>query len=546
MKKFYNLFKNERLLFAHCLLAIAIFAICFFPKIHLGYFFAFLLVFIAYHASIKIGRLQNRQQQLTYFVKTILENCPDMVFVKDLNSRYIFGNKSLLNFLKLESEEDFINKTDFDFFPDYIARERIKKDEVLKQTGNSYVYDMVSYLDNKKYILEVTKMPLLDEKQQICAILGIIRDVTLIRSANEKLEQEQKLLHTIIDNVPFVAYLRDLHANIIYKNKLCEMIFDPSRHANLEQAFLDFCNTHLKYINNSDMQVFETRSPVNFQINFVVDDKECFFEVHKIPIFNADNLIDKFLIVAKDITMEKNIESQKETFVATLTHDLKTPTLAQKKAIEKILNNENTALNKEDKEILSEVYNSCNYMHKMLNNLISTYKYSNGNKMLVYEKFDLVSLLYECCKEMKYLIEDNSNHIKFDFEAQECLLCADKLEIKRVLVNLLSNAVHHSCKGSTVRIMIEDSEDSVSFTMSNPSRDLPKEDINTCFDLFTLSSREKQTGSGIGLYLSKQIIEAHEGDMFAEKVDYQCSFGFTLYKAKMSKSTQKIELDSQL
>lgn len=540
MKKLNSFFENKVLFVSSILILILLFLhVYYFPNLHIGFVALALALIALYKGEKKIKLLTGRQDELTQIITTLFDNCPDYVFIKDLNYRYVSANKSLLKFLGITLVKEGDSRTEYDFFSPEEAELRIERDKKIIENAETFVYDSVFKTPDKDIILEVTKAPLLNEKKEVFGIIGIMRDVTSERLTHNKLEKEQFLLLSIIDNLPFIAYLRDLEGNLIYKNKLCDDLFENENNYSGERLFLNFYNQYMNEILEMDNEVLRTKKTYIQIKEFLINNKKCIFEIHKIPIFK-DDAADKLLVVAKDITIEKNIECQKETFVATLSHDLKTPTMAQIKALEHILGNENTALNREDKELLSEVYNSCKYMHKMINNLVSTYKYNNGKIELKHASFDLIELLYECCKEIRYLYEERGQMIKFEFVASQCLVVADRLEIKRVIVNLLSNAIAYSCKNSIIKVGIDENDDKVSFTVTNDGEYIKEEDLNTFFDKYSpCLSKYRKTSSGLGLYLSKQIINAHEGTIFAKKQNEECVFVFELFKEKMALKKQQ-------
>ncbi len=531
MEKFYNEVKNKLIFFVPLIMLFL--HVYFFPNIHVGFAVFTFLYIILYRRDQKIRSLSLEKEKLNKLLDTLFEKCPDFIFIKDTNSRYIGVNKSFAEFLQIESQEEFCKKTDYELTTKEVADMRLLQDKEVINERKTIIYDSKIEIAGKEYILEVVKSPLTNEKNEVLGIVGIVRDVTRVRMINKKLQTEQLMLDSIIDNLPFVAFLRDLHGNVLRSNKYCEVMFDKTTHSTPADAYKNFFRENINEILEIDKKIFETEQVAEIRKEFLIDGRNFYLEVHKIPLFNQENKIDRMLIVAKDITFEKQIEDQKDTFVATLAHDLKTPTIAQIKAIEYLLNNGSTALNKNDKEILSEVYNSCKYMNSLINNLVMTYNYTSGRIVLNYDSFNLAELLNEACNETRFLTGENSDNINFEIDESECVIYADRLEIKRVLINLLSNAVSYSCPKSPVTVKIKDVENYITFSISNFSRYPMEDDINLIFDKYSYARKNISIGSGLGLYLSKQIIEAHGGEIFAKKEAELCIFGFTFYKDKM-------------
>ena len=479
------------------------------------------------HKNVKKLSLENAKQ--TKLLSTVFDYAPDYFMIKDTNSNYVFANKAFLKFRNLKSID---NTTDFDYFDEEIAKACRAADEEIIRTAKPKTYEVYNDNNSEKYF-QVTKVPLLGEDKEVFGILCTVRDITSDKLYKEKLEKEQLLLSTIIDHIPFIAYLRDVDGNLLYKNKYCDEWLCEESGLDGAELLLKFFRDNRAEIEEMDRDIIRYKQPYCLKRKFYIKNVSYYFDIYKIPILRAGN-VDKLLIVAKDITLDKEIEEQKETFVATLTHDLKTPINAKLKAVEYLLNHLDENVSPDCLEILNEVYNSCKYMQDMVNTLITTYRYNDGKVELKPEHFDLVDLIKNSCSELKYLYLERQQRLKFDFEIYKCEIYADKLEIKRVITNLLSNAISYSCSNSDITIQVMDSDGKVEVHVINNGKYLYEEDLNLLFEKFVSKGKTyKRAASGLGLYLSKQIIELHGGKIYARRLDQEYIFGFVLYRKKM-------------
>ena len=114
-------------------------------------------------------------------------------------------------------------------------------------------------------------------------------------------------------------------------------------------------------------------------------------------------------------------------------------------------------------------------------------------------------------------------------------ICADKLEIKRVITNLIANAISYSAKNSQIEISMEDSNQETIFLVTSHSQVIPKHQLEKLFDKYVSSgSKFKPSGIGLGLYLTKQIITAHDGEVIAESDEINGNtFGFKIPKKSL-------------
>jgi PAS domain S-box-containing protein len=226
---------------------------------------------------------------------------------------------------------------------------------------------------------------------------------------------------------------------------------------------------------------------------------------------------DGYILVFRDVTMNKEIEQQKETFVATLTHDLKTPVRAQIRALEMILNEKFGAINASQKEMLEETLNSNKYMFAMLDNLLAAYSYENKSVPLAKEFFDINNLIMNCQNELRYLKQDKNLTIDFDFEDEKLILNADSLELKRVIMNLLSNAINYTGDGGKIVVSSKIRGNTAVVSFIDNGKGISEEDLPNLFNKYqSFSKKFRLVGTGLGLYLSKHILENHNGEIAVE------------------------------
>ena len=209
---------------------------------------------------------------------------------------------------------------------------------------------------------------------------------------------------------------------------------------------------------------------------------------------------------------------QKEKFVATLSHDLKTPVISQITTLEMILNENFGSLNDTQKSMIECTLNSCKYVKEMVFTLLETYKYKSGTVVLKYENFNINNLVNECINEVKTIArERNINFEIFSDTRGDNSICADKMQIKRVIMNLISNALKYSYRDNFIKISFIKSKGFLRFYIENSGPIIPDSVLKQLFKEYTsFSQKTAKGGTGLGLYVSKKIIEAHNGNIKAE------------------------------
>jgi signal transduction histidine kinase len=219
--------------------------------------------------------------------------------------------------------------------------------------------------------------------------------------------------------------------------------------------------------------------------------------------FERTELINK-------LTLEQEMNKLRDDFIATLTHDLRTPLLAAIQTLKFFLDGTLGELNDKQKQFLDTMLTSNKDMLGLVNALLEVYKYESGQLVLCKDKFLLNTLLAQCVEELKPLADNKKVSIEYDEGAIE--IFADKQELRRVVSNLLGNAINHTQAGDKITISAKIAEDNVLVSVEDTGVGIPQEDIPNMFRRFSQGTKSKRsTGTGLGLYLSRQIIEAHQG-----------------------------------
>lgn len=247
-------------------------------------------------------------------------------------------------------------------------------------------------------------------------------------------------------------------------------------------------------------------------------------------INNFEGELEGYIFILRDISVYKEIEKQKETFIATLTHDLKTPIRAESIALELLLKGNFGELNKEQEKMIRETLYSSKFMFNMLDVLLSKYKYENGEVILNKENLDINDLIKTNYNELKYLAETKNQQVIFDFTGEKLVIQADSLEIKRVITNLLSNAINYTPENGKIIIRTEIYNNEARVSFIDNGKGISEEDISRIFNKYMSSAKRfRQVGTGLGLYVTKQILEAHGGMILVESEEGKGSkFTFSL------------------
>lgn len=300
----------------------------------------------------------------------------------------------------------------------------------------------------------------------------------------------------------------------------------------------------MKLIHDADKEVMQSGSSINYVLTL---ENSTMLNVTTFPVVYK-NIFSGLISIIKDITQEeaikenfvnkyfehidaeRKLQSQRETFVASLGHDLKNPTIAQIRGIELLLKGDFGEINQEQRELLEMVLDSCKYMNGMLATLLSTYRNSDGIINLNYSEFSFKNLVEECVSEMIYVAKEKGVNIVISDKLIQNVIQADRVQIKRVIMNLLSNGIKYAFKNSLLKLRIIIDSEKVHFEFENKSPYIPEEKQKALFAQYvSFADTYKEIGIGLGLFASRKIIEAHNGQIYVESFkDERNKFGFKI------------------
>lgn len=230
---------------------------------------------------------------------------------------------------------------------------------------------------------------------------------------------------------------------------------------------------------------------------------------------------------------QQELDRLRDDFIATLTHDLRTPLLAAIQTLAFFTDGSLGELTEKQNTLLNTMSQSNKDMLGLVNALLEVYKYESGQLFLCKDNFVLKDLVYKCLAEVQPLLEQKNLSIEVSELGNEKIF-GDKQEIKRVISNFLGNAIKHTPQNGQIKIFTEFKEEEVVISVEDTGPGIPEEDIPKLFKRFSQGTKNKRSaGTGLGLYLSRQIVEAHGGKIWTEsKINEGSKFKFGIPREK--------------
>ena len=346
----------------------------------------------------------------------------------------------------------------------------------------------------------------------------------IVQDRTAELLEANKKLSGIINYCADGIIIVDKQGNIVQVNSACENMIGLSSKALCSKNINDIVHSKKSKIKLDDENLEILIR--DFYITNTLGGAEMPVEINF-----AACAEDKFVGVIRDVTIQKETEKLRDDFIATLTHDMRTPLLAQIQTLKFFLEGVVGDLDEKQKMLLSTMLQSNEDLLGLVNALLEVYRFDSGKLELCKTIFKIKDLIEQCYSELKLLAKKKNLNFEVEYEMPENLLIeADRAEIKRVITNLCGNAINYTNKDGNIKVLAKFQNGDFIFSVSDDGNGIPQADIPNLFMRFSQGTAKKRsTGTGLGLYLSRQIIEAHGGKIWVNsKINKGSEFTFIL------------------
>jgi two-component system NarL family sensor kinase len=231
---------------------------------------------------------------------------------------------------------------------------------------------------------------------------------------------------------------------------------------------------------------------------------------------------------------ERNLAKVREDLIATLTHDLKTPLLGEQKTLSFFLDGTFGPIATEQKEVLEALQRTNVRQLSMVETLLAVYRNDNLGVDVQIASVNMDELIADVLTELQYLAVERNINLEYVCQQTPPPVQGEELQLKRVLSNLIHNALNYTPAVGRIEVRLRQDDTYIRVEVQDTGPGLSEPDLENVFHRFYRLGGDRQViGTGLGLYLSRQIIQAYKGDIWAENVRPSgCRFIFTLPVAR--------------
>lgn len=456
-------------------------------------------------------------------LRTLIDNLPVTIYVKDQDGRKMVANKADLEVIGASKEEQVLGKTDLETFNDEVGERGYLDDLKVLRSGNAVINREEVFQDkngDQRWLI-TSKIPLQDQAGNIIGLVGIGRDITDQKKASETIQKFAKS----IEQSPSTIVITDVYGTIEYVNPKFTEVTGYTREEAIGQNPRILKSGLIANEVYKDMWDTITSGEVwRGEFQNKKKNGDLYWEwVTMTSIKNEEGLITNYIAIKEDISARKKMEADlilakekaeendrlKSAFLANMSHEIRTP-LNSIIGFSELLSNPD--YKSDDRyEFARIITNSGNNLLAILSDIMDISKIEAGQVQVRKNIFSAKRLVQDIYSEyrIKAVGKGIELQISPSLPSDEILIKSDQTKTKQVLVNFIGNALKFTEKG-TIKMGIEVSGRSVQFNVIDTGIGIEEKHHSRIFERFRQvegSFTRKYGGNGLGLAISKSLVE---------------------------------------
>ena len=228
-----------------------------------------------------------------------------------------------------------------------------------------------------------------------------------------------------------------------------------------------------------------------------------------------------------------------DDFISTVSHELRTPLTSIRGFSQTMLSSWDKLDDESKKKFLQIIVEQSNRLINLVENMLSVTKLQETKEDIIYKEFSIKPIIETTCSIVKNQYSDKNFEIKIDDKTPHIL--ADKDKFQQIMTNLIENASKYGDENSTITVKSTYTEENVSISVINQGIEIEKDDFEKIFTKFSRIDNpltRKVQGSGLGLYITKNLVEKMGGKISVQSENHQTAFEVTLPCANIERQAK--------
>jgi PAS domain S-box-containing protein len=341
-----------------------------------------------------------------------------------------------------------------------------------------------------------------------------------------KIKFEKSRIETIINQMRDGIIGLDEKRNVLFLNAVSEKLLGLKEADIIGQYAPDIA------LKNDLMRTLLLDDPEKKDLKIFADDKESYFSKDVLDVTNNKEIIGQ-VIVLRNITLFHELNEAKTNFIATVSHELKTPISSIKMSAQLLTDLRVGGLNGEQQELIRSITDDADRLLKITGELLNMSQVETGNIQLKLQPADPAGIVAQAIQAVAFQAQQKGIRIQSSVAEDLPMIHADVEKTSWVLINFLTNAIKYSPDQSGVEVSAYRTKDKVEFLVTDHGRGIDEKYLPRIFErYFKVPGTHDRNGTGLGLSISKEFIEAQGGRIWvSSQLGAGSRFGFTLTAA---------------
>lgn len=407
-------------------------------------------------------------------------------------------------------------------FPAIILRPIDKLKQGITQIANYNYEERLDFGDNKEF-----RAVAMSFNDMACKLSEYRR------SSLDQLMTEKKRIEAIVNSLHEPIIGLDPERKILFMNNEAFSIL------NLKRDNIIGRNAAEIALNNDLLrrlirEVYAENDDDHGPLKIYADNKESYFQMDNIPLYinpigETQQQFVGNLIILNNVTKYKELDSAKTNFIATVSHEMKTPISSILMSVQLLGDSRLGSLNDEQTQLLGSIRESSNRLLNITGELLNLTQVESGKLTLKPKIVKSIELIEYAIKATQVLAERFHCFVEVEYPEKISKLFVDNEKIAWVITNLLSNAIHHSPENSRIIVGAAQHDKQVDIYVQDFGHGIDPRYHKSIFDRYFRVPGTKVQGSGLGLAISKDFVEAHGGTISIEsEIGKGCRFTVSL------------------
>lgn len=407
-------------------------------------------------------------------------------------------------------------------FPAIILRPIDKLKQGITQISNHNYEERLDFDDNKEF-----RAVAMSFNDMACKLSEYRR------SSLDRLMTEKKRIEAIVNSLHEPIIGLDPERKILFMNNEAFSIL------NLKRDNIIGRNAAEIALNNDLLrrlirEVYAENDDDHGPLKIYADNKESYFQMDNIPLYinpigETQQQFVGNLIILNNVTKYKELDSAKTNFIATVSHEMKTPISSILMSVQLLGDSRLGSLNDEQTQLLGSIRESSNRLLNITGELLNLTQVESGKLTLKPKIVKPIELIEYAIKATQVLAERFHCFVEVEYPEKISKLFVDNEKIAWVITNLLSNAIHHSPENSRIIVGAAQHDKQVDIYVQDFGHGIDPRYHKSIFDRYFRVPGTKVQGSGLGLAISKDFVEAHGGTISIEsEIGKGCRFTVSL------------------